>query len=114
MRGRWEGEIMSATKLKRQLREALRIWQKQKRSPDVEGLAGFTPGVLKGFEESLRIVEEFHRQELCKTVTERRAMTRWSAVDLYRACRRAYGRLRYSDRIGAIRALKRALDQTKP
>ena len=71
------------------------------------------PGVLKGFEESLRVVQEFQLQELRKAAAVRRELSRWNAQTLYQACRQAYGRLKYSDRAGAMRALKRALDQRK-
>jgi len=104
---------MSEAKLKRRLREAQNTWRKDTKNPDIEGLPGYMPGVLKGFEETLRIVRDFQKQELKKTTVERRMLTRFSAVYLYRACRQAYGRLKQSDREGAIRALKRALDKTK-
>ena len=101
---------MSAAKLKRQLREALKIWEQERRNADIDGMPGYVPGILKGFKETLRIVEEYHRQEIRKTLADRRMHSRFNAVTLYRACHRAYGRLKYSDRAGAIRALKRALE----
>ena len=38
---------MSASKLKRQLREAKKIWQKENKNSDIQGLPGYMPGVLK-------------------------------------------------------------------
>jgi len=105
---------MTTSKIKRRLREAERQWKKEIQNPDIEGMPGFMPGVLKGFAETLRIVQEYQREELNKAVSERRPLSRWTAMKLFLACRRAYGRLRYSDRVGAMRALKRALDRTKP
>ena len=104
---------MSASKLKRRLREAQKIWQEEGRNQDIDGLPGYLPGVLRGFKESLRIVGDFHRETLHEEISERRTASHWDAVALYRACRQAYGRLKYSDRDGAIRALKRALEKTK-
>jgi hypothetical protein len=104
---------MSASKLKRRLKEAQKIWQEENRNQDIDGLPGYTPGVLRGFKETLRIIGEMQREQVCKDITERRMVSRWNGVALYRACRQAYGRLKYSDRKGALRALQRALKQTR-
>jgi len=104
---------MSTSKLKRRLREAQKAWEEERRNQDIDGLPGYTSGVVRGFKETLRVVGDFHREQLHKEIAERRMLSRWNAVTLYRACRRAYGRLKYSDRDGAIRALKHALDKTK-
>ena len=122
--GSWSDEIqlehqwrkcpMSPAILKRRLRETMRIWQHDQKNTDIEGLEGYMPGVLKGLKEALRIVEESQRQNLRQNCSDRKTFSRWSAVHLYRACRQAYGRLAYSDRPGAMRALKKALDQKEP
>jgi len=104
---------MGATKLKRRLLEAQKVWQKDSKNPDIESMPGFMPGVVKGFEETLRIVREHQKEELLKVTDERRPLSRWSAIILYRACVQAYGRLKHSDRMGAIRALTRAIEKTK-
>lgn len=104
---------MSTSSLKRRLREAKKIWQQELQNSDLQGQGGYMPGILKGLEEALKIVEELHRQKILKICETRRPLTRWSAVDLYHACEHAYGRLLYSDRSGAMRALKRALDKNK-
>ncbi len=105
---------MSISKLKRLLKEAQNVWQVEQANADITGLPGFMPGVIKGLKEALRIIETYQRQEVRKVLVERRLASRWHAVTLYRACHQAYGRLRYSDREGALRALRRALDKTKP
>ena len=107
------GKAMSTSKIKRQLRDAERVWRKATKDPDIEGMPGYMPGVLKGFAETLRIIQEYQREELNKAVMERRPLSRWTAMKLFLACRRAYGRLKYSDRAGAMRALKRAIERTK-
>jgi len=104
---------MTASKLKQRLIEAQRIWQEESRNQDIDGLPGYTPGVLRGFKETLRIIREYQREQLCKDKAERRMVSRWKGVTLYRACRQAYGRLKYSDRVGALRALKRVLNKTE-
>lgn len=101
-------------KLKRLLREAQRMWQADNSNSDLAGLPGYMPGVIKGLKEAMQILETQQRQQVRKKLVERRLMSRWHAVTLYRACTQAYGRLKYSDRQGAIRALKRALEKTKP
>lgn len=102
---------MGEAKLKRRLMETVRAWRKDAKNMDIEGMPGYVPGVLKGFEETLRVLRDYQKQELEKVVTERRKLTRFSSVDLYRACLQAYGRLKQSDRQGAIRALERALEK---
>jgi len=104
---------MSASRLKRQLREAKKAWKSENKNADIQGMSGYMSGVLKGFEETLRIVEEYHRQEVMKSMADRQMHSRSNAVTLYRACQHAYSRLKYSDRAGAIRALQRALEEIK-
>jgi hypothetical protein len=102
---------MGTSKLKRRLSEEQREWQKGIRGQDLSGETGFLPGVVRGLAEALRIVKEFQKENLCQTNAARRPFTRANAVLFYRACRRAYGRLKQSDRTGAMRALKTVLDK---
>jgi hypothetical protein len=102
---------MNTSKIKRRLREAERIWRQESQNSDIQGMPGYVPGVLKGFKETLRILEQYQKEELNKAVNERHPLSRWTAIKLYHACRQAYGRLRYSDRRGAMKALKRAMDR---
>jgi hypothetical protein len=105
------GQTMRASKLKRQILDAQKTWEKENKNQDIAGLPGYTQGVLKGFKETLRIMREFQVEQLRKDMAERKMVSRWNGVSLYRACRQAYGRLKYSDRDGALRALKRVLNE---
>ena len=102
---------MSAAKLKKQLQEARRQWQRDDRNTDLAGDPGFMRGVIRGISEALRIVQTLQREDLCRTAAARRPFSRSSAVLFYQACTTAYGRLKYSDRTGAMKVLKKVLDQ---
>lgn len=102
---------MSITKLKLRLREAQRNWESSKKSRDVSGLPGFLPGVLQGFKETKKVLQDCHREELLKRREGRQPLSRWNAVILYRACQQAFQRLKQSDRPSAMRILQRALAQ---
>ena len=73
------------------------------------GLPGFRDGVRRGFHEALRIIHEQHLEDIRAKPLNRLPLSRWSAVVLYRACHQAFGRLRLSDRVGAMNILKRAM-----
>jgi len=105
---------MSASKLKRRLQDAQREWQREDKNTDLSGDPGFMRGVVRGFSEALRIVQNQQREDLCRTAAARRPFTRSSAVLFHQACTTAYGRLKYSDRIGAMKALKKVLDSNPP
>jgi hypothetical protein len=102
---------MNITRIKKQLREAKKLWDSGLQSRDIKGIPGFLPGVDRGLREALAIIEAYHRQDLAKTRADRRPLSRWTATTLYKACQLAYKRLQQSDRPGAMRVLQRALDQ---
>src|SRR5580693_4632149 len=102
---------MTTSKIKRRLKEAERGWKKETKNPDLAGMPGYMQGVLRGFSETLRIIQEYQKEELNKASTERRPLSRWTAIKLLLVCRRAYSRLKYSDRAGAMKALKKAIDR---
>jgi hypothetical protein len=99
---------MSMTILKQRLRDAKKSWG-PRNSGDANGMQGFVPGVLKGLSEALKIVQDYHREQLMKAKSERRQTRGFKPDVLYQACRNAYRRLQQSDRVGAMRALSRVL-----
>ena len=102
---------MSTSQIKQRLREAESAWRTASKNPDRTGPPGFIQGVLRGFIEARRIIEQYHQEELNKALAGRRPRARWTAGQLLTACRRAYNRLKYSDRKGALAALKTVLDK---
>lgn len=100
---------MSLTVIKQRLRDAKRFWEDSQKSRDVIGLPGFLPGVIQGFREALLIIERYQREELKKSRAQRRPLSRWNGIILYKACIQAYQRLHHSDRRSAMRTLQRAL-----
>lgn len=104
---------MSATKLKQRLRQAMRLYEGARVSGDSLGIPGFLEGVRRGFQETMRIIRELHEEDLQVVRRTRQPLTRWNAIILYRACQGAYRRLVLSDRLGAMKILRRALDKVK-
>src|SRR5579872_6321991 len=100
---------MSLAVIKQRLWAAKRFWESSRKSQDIQGLPGFLPGVIQGFRETLNIIQEYQRDELKKTRTQRHPLTRWNGLILYKACTQAYQRLKHSDRLSAMRILQRAL-----
>ena len=100
---------MNITIIKQRLRAAKREWENSQRSPDVIGLPGFLQGVIQGFKEALVIIQHYHREELRKSRMQRRPLSRWNGMILYKACTQAYQRLKHSDRASAMRILQRAV-----
>jgi hypothetical protein len=99
---------MSMTVLKERLRSAKRTWSGEAVG-ETSGLAGYVPGVLRGFTEALRIVQAYHQEELKKAKEGQQEEKSLNARALYRACQSAFRRLQQSDRKGAMKALSRVL-----
>ena len=101
---------MRVTVVKARLRSARSTWAQGEVSPDLAGQPGFVRGVLRGLAEALKIVQQAQREDVQKAQAQRRPLSRWTGMKLYKACRQAYGRLLEGDRPHAMRILRRALD----
>ena len=102
---------MWGARLKHQLKAARQRWRNEVQNSAIEGSPVFLQGVVWGFNETLRIVTQFQKEEHRRITEDRKLSPRAGAALFYRACVQAYGRLKQSDRIGAMRILKRAIDR---
>lgn len=100
---------MRVTVVKSRIRAERRLWSRHTLSPDVAQQPGFVDGVLRGLLEALKIIEGAQIEDICTVKAARRPLTRWNGIRLYNACRQAYGRLKESDRRGAMRILQAAI-----
>jgi hypothetical protein len=108
-----ENPSMRVTVIKNRLRAARRSWAGSEVSPDVAGNGNFVAGVLQGLREALTIVSQSQCEEIKKIKAERCALSRWTGLLLYNACKRAYGRLKEGDRKNAMRILRQVLDRIR-
>src|SRR5262245_55778834 len=92
------GAGMRTGRLKKRLKAEQQHWRKESQNGDLSGGAGFMPGVIKGFSETLRILQEFQSQDVIEKLQSRHALPRWKAEQFRKACNQAYGRLKYGDR----------------
>jgi len=101
---------MRITIIKNRLRAARRLWSRGHGSMDVSAQPGFVEGVMRGLLDALHIVQDTQREDIAKAKALRRPMTRWTGIQLYRACRQALGRLKEGDRPQAMKILQNAIN----
>ena len=104
---------MRVSVVKIRLRAARKLWAKGAISPDISAQQGFIYGVLRGLAEALKIVQQAQREDIQKIKAVRRPLSRWTALELYKACRQAYGRLLEGDRPTAMRLLRHAMERIR-
>src|SRR5580698_8672375 len=101
---------MRVTIVKRRLRAARKSWAASEVSPDLASKGSFVAGVLHGLREALHIILQSQHEDIQRAKAERRPLSRWTGLQLYRACEHAYKRLKESDRVGAMRILRHVME----